>query len=116
MNPLDLLFGQIARQVQNHASPDTPGPSYDSNSILDTLGNIFNQHAQQRGEQFGGYQRDHDYAHDDNYADNFGGGIASSNEDPWGDPGLSNQQGDNSAFGNIESSDKDPYGDPGLQR
>jgi hypothetical protein len=111
MNPLDLLFGQIAGQIQRHGAPDTPGPEYDTNGILDAIGGIFGQHAQQRGEQFGGYNRDNDYANDSNY----NGGIASSDQDPYGDPGLSNQQGTNSAFGNIASSDEDPYGDPGAR-
>ena len=111
MNPLDLLFRQIAGQIQNHASPNTPGPSYDAGGILDQIGGIFGQHAQQNGQDFRGYDPNDDYTQDNNY----GGGIASSNEDPFGDPGVSNQQGDNSAFGNIESSDKDPFGDPGAR-
>jgi hypothetical protein len=111
MNPLDSLFRQIAGQIQNHASPDTPGPSYDSGGLLDTIGGLFNQHAQQSGGQFGGYDPNQDYRQDTNY----GGGIQSSDQDPYGDPGLSNQQGSNSAFGNIESSDNDPYGDPGAR-
>ena len=119
MNPLDMLFGQIAGQIQRHGSRDTPGPEYDTNGILDTIGGLFGQHAQERGEQFGGYNREQNYAGDNNYGgggygDNYGG-IASSDEDPYGDPGLSNQQGSNSAFGNIASSDEDPYGDPGLR-
>jgi hypothetical protein len=116
MNPLDSLFGQIAGQIQRHGSRDTPGPEYDTNSILDVIGGIFGQHAQQRGEGFGGYNPDNDYANDNNYyGDNYGGRIASSDEDPYGDPGLSNQQGTNAAFGNIASSDEDPYGDPGAR-
>lgn len=111
MNPLDMLFGQIAGQIQKHGSADTPGPAYDTNGILNVIGGLFNQHAQQSGQQFGGYNPNNNYANDNNY----GGGIASSDEDPYGDPGLSNQQGTNAAFGNIASSDEDPYGDPGAR-
>jgi hypothetical protein len=97
---LDSLFGQIARQITNHASPNTPGPSYDPSDLLSNLGNIFGQHAQQSGQQFGGYNP---------------GSYESSDNDPFGDPGQSNQQGSNAAFGNIQSSDADPYGDPGAR-
>lgn len=102
MNPLDLLFGQVTNAIQNHASPNTPGPAYDSGGILSTLSGLFGQHAQQSGQDFGGYSG--------------GGGVESSNQDPYGDPGASNQQGSDSAFGNVASSDQDPYGDPGAQR
>ena len=102
---LDSLFGQIARQITNHSSPNTPGPSYDPSDLLSSLGSIFGQHAEQNGQQFGGYNQGQDYSQ---------GGYESSDNDPFGDPGLSNQQGSNSAFGNIASSDEDPYGDPGA--
>ncbi len=110
MNPLDLLFGQIAKQIQNHASPDTPGPSYDSNEILNVLGGIFGQHAQQDGRDFGGYNQDHDYAHDDNYGD-----VAPASQDPFGDPADSGGQGSDSAFGDVRPASEDPFGDPADQ-
>ena len=94
LNPLDLLFGQVRSAIENHASPNTPGPAYDANPLLGMLGGLFGQHAQEQGQQFGGYN------------------TQSSDQDPYGDPG---QQG-GGQFGNAVSSDKDPYGDPGLQR
>ena len=92
LNPLDLLFGQVKNAIENHASPNTPGPVYDPNPLLGILGGLFGQHAQQSGGQF----------------DN----AKSSDEDPYGDPGA---QG-GGQFDNAKSSDEDPYGDPGLQR
>lgn len=99
MNPLNLLFGQIANTIQNHASPNTPGPSYDPSSLLSQLGGMFGQHAQQNGQDF-----------DPNY-----GNVLSSDQDPHGDPdaqGGGYQQTSNPQFGNVLSSDQDPYGDP----
>ena len=95
LNPLDLLFGQVRKSVENQASPDTPGPAFDANPLLGILGGLFGQHAQQQGQDFGGYN------------------TQSSDQDPYGDPGL---QGGGGQFGNAKSSDEDPYGDPGLQR
>jgi hypothetical protein len=113
MGPLDLLFGQIQRAIQDHSSPNTPGPSYDPNGLLGQLSGIFGQHAQQNG---GGF--------DPNYY-NQGqqggyGNVLSSNQDPYGDPGMQGgaQQvgyGQQGGFGNVLSSDQDPYGDPGQQ-
>lgn len=96
MSALDSLFGSIVNAITNHASKDTPGPEYDSNSILGTLSGLFNQHASQNGDSF---------THDESRF----GNVLSSNQDPYGDPG--NQQ-----FGNVRSSDEDPYGDPGTQQ
>ncbi len=94
MNPLSLLFGQVANTIMNHASPDTPGPSYDASGLLGQLGGLFGQHAQQSGQQFDPGQF---------------GNVMSSNQDPYGDPGA---QG-GGQFGNVMSSNQDPYGDPG---
>ena len=109
MNPLSLLFGQIANTITNHASPNTPGPSYDAGGLLSQLGGLFGQHAQQNGDQFDPGE----YAQHMNY--NQGGGqfgnVLSSDQDPYGDPGA---QG-GGQFGNVLSSDQDPYGDPGAQ-
>jgi hypothetical protein len=122
MNPLDLLFGQIANSVRQHSSPDTPGPAYDANPILGALSNVFGQHAQQNGQQFGGYDPNAQY---ENRGPDLGGGlfgggqqsqgggydnVQSSDADPYGDPGA---QG--SGYGNVQSSDADPYGDPGAR-
>jgi hypothetical protein len=103
MNPLDLLFGQISKEIQNHASPNTPGPSYDPSGLLNTLGGLFGQHAQQSGQDFGGY------------GDN-NSGIAPASEDPYGDPADSAQSGTNAAFGDVRPASEDPFGDPADQQ
>jgi hypothetical protein len=72
MNPLEMLFGQIANTITNHASPNTPGPSYDPGGLLGSLAGIFGQHAQQSGQQFDPGQF---------------GNVLSSDQDPYGDPG-----------------------------
>lgn len=103
MGPLDSLFGQIKNAIEQHASPNTPGPSYDANGILGQLAGLFGQNAPGMGQQFD--PQNHGY----------GQGIASSDEDPYGDPGA--QQGQlasQGGYGNIASSDEDPYGDPGA--
>ena len=105
MNPLDLLFGQVRRELERHSAPDTPGPSYDPNPLLGILGGLFGQTAQSQGANFDpdtGYQQAGDYNPQ-------WGNVASSDEDPHGDPGLQ-------VPGNVASSDEDPYGDPGLQQ
>jgi hypothetical protein len=131
---LDILFNQIQRAISDHSSPNTPGPSYDANPLLGQLAGMFGQTAQQHGlpfdpSQFGFGGNDQNYggniasSDQDPYGDpglgggfnnaGFGGGgIASSNQDPFGDPGVSGQQ---SAFGEIASSDQDPFGDPGRR-
>jgi hypothetical protein len=124
MNPLDLIFGQVANAVRQHASPDTPGPAYDPNPILGALSGLFGQHAQQNNQQFGGYDPNNDYS--GHQADPgilgslgglFGGGqgggnVQSSDADPYGDP---EDQG-GALPANVQSSDNDPYGDPEDQR
>ena len=125
---LNSIFGQIANTVRNHASSNTPGPSYDSNPLLDAIGGIFGQGAQQQGGQFNGYDRNADYSQHGGFDPGqlFGGGNQggqqgtmqnpmSSDQDPYGDPGLQGG-GQNASYGNALSSDQDPYGDPGLQR
>ncbi len=140
MNPLNILFGQLANSVQQHSSPDTPGPAYDANPVLGALSGIFGQHAQQTGQQFDGYNPNSQY---ENNGPNIGGmlggllgggaagglggllgglggggggqqnsGVQSSDADPYGDP--ENQGG--ASYGNVQSSDADPYGDPENQR
>jgi hypothetical protein len=109
MGPLDLLFGQIQRAIQDHSSPNTPGPSYDPNPLLGQLSGLFGQHAQQGGGGFGGYD-----PNQQGYGQQGGfGNVQSSDQDPYGDPGQ--QQGQGGGFGNVLSSDQDPYGDPGRQ-
>jgi len=111
MNPLNMLFGQIANTVMNHSSDQTPGPSYDSGGLLGSLAGIFGQQAQQSGQQFDpgehGNYSGYDYSQGGNL-----GNVQSSNQDPYGDPGA---QAGGGNFGNVQSSDQDPYGDPGRQ-
>jgi hypothetical protein len=94
MNPLEALFGQVQNAINEHGSPDTPGPSYDTGGLLGTLAGLFGQHAQQNGENFD--------------TSRFGN-VQSSNQDPYGDPGAQ------SSYGNVKSSNEDPYGDPGAR-
>jgi len=104
MNPLDLLFGQIRNTIQNHASPNTPGPSYDANGLLGQLGGLFGQHASQNGQDF-----NPDYQDDNSQY----GNVLSSNQDPYGDPDAQGgQQVSSQQYGNVLSSNQDPYGDP----
>lgn len=129
MNPLNLLFGQLVNSVQQHSSPDTPGPAYDANPIIGALSGIFGQHAQQTGQQFDGYNPNAQYENrgpdmggmlgglfgggQQNYGgQQNSGGVQSSDADPYGDP--ENQGG--ASYGNVQSSDADPYGDPENQR
>lgn len=113
MNPLNILFGQIANTISNHSSDQTPGPSYDAGGLLGSLAGIFGQQAQQRGESFD----PGDHGNYSGYNYNQGGGgqfgnVLSSDQDPHGDPGA---QAGGGQFGNVLSSDQDPYGDPGAR-
>ncbi len=121
MNPLDLLFGQIANTVRNHASPNTPGPAYDANPLLGALSGILGQHAQQSGNQFGGYQPDADYSQHGGFDPGqlFGqgggqGNVLPASQDPYGDPA---DQAQNTGMfgGNVRPASEDPYGDPADQ-
>ena len=115
MNPLDLLFGQVANTIRQHASPNTPGPSYDANPLLGALGSLFGQHAQQSGGSFGGFDPSQIFGGGGQNSNQGGmGNPISSDQDPYGDPGLQGGGGFNQS--NVASSDQDPYGDPGLQR
>jgi hypothetical protein len=110
MNPLDLLFNQVRGAIEEHGSPNTPGPSYDTGGILGQLAGLFGQHASSNGVDF-------------NPGDYGGGGqfgnVQSSNNDPYGDPGAQGGQnasyGGGGQFGNVQSSNNDPYGDPGAR-
>lgn len=128
MNPLDLLFGQVANAVRQHSSPDTPGPAYDANPILGALSGIFGQTAQQHNQQFSGYDPNNDYSQHQAGPDlggmlgglggMFGGGqgqgqgnVMPASHDPYGDP--ASQGG---GFGsNVTPASQDPYGDPADQ-
>jgi hypothetical protein len=130
MNPLNILFGQVANSLQQHSSPDTPGPAYDANPVLGALSGILGQHAQQTGQQFDGYNPQQQY---ENHGPDIGsmlgpllggaagGGLGSmiggmmgggQQNSGYAQPTGYDQQG---GYGNVQSSDADPYGDPGLQ-
>jgi hypothetical protein len=104
MNPLDLLFGQVRREIENHASPNTPGPSYDANGLLNILGGLFGQTAQNQGANF---DPDEGYNQAAGYNPQYGN-VLSASQDPYGDP--ADQQ-----FGKVKPASQDPYGDPADQ-
>jgi len=137
MNPLDLLFGQVAGAVQQHADPNTPGPQYDANPVLNALSGMFGNYAQQNGQQFGGYQPNQQYENNgpnlgsllgggalgalgglfgggqqDNSQQGGQGNVLDASQDPYGDPA---DQG-NAGLGNVRPASEDPYGDPADQR
>jgi len=115
MNPLDLLFGQVAGAVQQHSDPNTPGPAYDAHPVLNALGGMFGQYAQQNGQQFSGYQQGQQF-------ENNGPGIGGMLGGLLGGGALggllgggqqnTGQQGGN---GNVLDASQDPYGDPADQ-
>ena len=99
MSLLDSLFGQIAGTIQDHASPNTPGPSYDANPLLGTIASIFSNHAGQIGQSFD--------------PGSFGGqNVRPASEDPYGDPADQGQ----GLPANVRPASEDPYGDPADQR
>ena len=120
--PLDILFNQVAKAIGNHSAPHTPGPAYDSNPLLGGLQGIFNQFANSNGQQFNPGQQNQ-YGDPEEFFNQYGrvdddnqqGQIASSDQDPFGDPGLQGGRGQQVSQ-DIRSSDEDPFGDPGLQR
>lgn len=127
MNPLDLLFGQVAGAVQQHADPNTPGPGYDAGPVLGALGGMFNQYAQQNGQQFSGYDPNAQYQQQNNGPD-FGsmlGGLAGG-AGALGALGAlggllgGGQQNTNygqqsGLGGQVLDASQDPYGDPADQ-
>ena len=117
MNPMDLIFGQVENAVRSHASRDTPGPEFDAEPLLGNLRNILGG-----GQQGGGGGLE------SILGGLMGGGGGqqvpqqgtrqnplSSDQDPYGDPGLQGGGVQQTSYGNAISSDQDPYGDPGLQ-
>ncbi len=104
MGPLDLLFGQVKNAIEQHASPNTPGPSYDPGSLLGPLAGLFGQTASSNGMDF------------DQSASNqgYGGDVRPASEDPYGDP--ADQPGAQQGFGDVRPASEDPFGDPADQR
>jgi hypothetical protein len=125
--PLDLLFKQVAGAIQNHASPNTPGPSYNANPLLGALQSAFGQYANQTGSR---YDPHPDYDQGEEYANQYGpldfnqgaqqnhnqqgqfGNVLPASQDPYGDPADQPGQGQ---FGNVLPASQDPYGDPADQ-
>jgi len=125
MNPLDLLFGQVAGAVQQHADPNTPGPAYEPNPVLNALSGVFGNYAQQSGQQFGGYQPGQQY---ENHGPNIGsmlgglmgggaaGGALGALGGMLGGGGQQNTgYGQQGGMGNVLDASQDPYGDPADQ-
>ena len=118
--PLDLLFGQVAKAIQSHSAPNTPGPSYNANPLLGALQGVFGQFAGQSGSQF---NRQPDYDDGEEFNQQYGNVLPAS-QDPHGDPadqaqGQFTNQGqftDQGQFGNVLPASQDPYGDPADQR
>lgn len=139
MNPLDLLFGQVAGAVQQHADPNTPGPAYDAHPVLNALSGMFGHYAQQNNQQFSGYQQGQQYQNNGpgfgsmiggllggggaagalgalggllggGQQNTGGGNVVDASQDPYGDPA------DGGGYGNVQSASQDPYGDPADQR
>ncbi len=103
-SPLDLIFGQITKAISNHASPNTPGPSYDANPLLGALQGIFNNHAGQTGHPF---TPNPQYGYGEDFHQQYGN-VAPASQDPWGDPADS--QG--GFQGQVRPASEDPWGDP----
>jgi len=102
MGLLDILFGQVSRTINNHSSPNTPGPVYDPSDLLGQLSGVFGQHASSNNEDFQSGQGQGDY-----------GNVRPASEDPHGDPA---DQPGGGQFGNVRPASEDPYGDPADQR
>ena len=114
--PLDFLFNQVTQAIQTHASPNTPGPSYNANPVLGALQGVFGQFAGQHGAQFNP-QADYDNGEEFNqhYGQHMGqygnqgyGNVLPASADPYGDPADQPNQG----YGNVLPASADPYGDP----
>lgn len=109
MSALDFLFNQVQNAIQQHSSPNTPGPSYDANPLLGAISSIFGNHAAQNGQTFNADPQHAQYA---NQFSNQYGNVLPSSADPYGDPADQQQ----SQFGNVLPSSADPYGDPADQQ
>jgi len=119
MGLLDMLFNQVSQTINNHSSPNTPGPAYDPSDLLSQLSGIFGQQAAANNEEFSGYGNVRP-ASEDPYGDpadqsNEGqfGNVLPASQDPYGDPADQSNEGQ---FGNIRPASEDPYGDPADQR
>ena len=108
--PLDFLFNQVSRAIQQHASPNTPGPSYNANPILGALQGAFSQFAGQHGAQFNPQPH---YDNGEEYQQHYGqfGNVLDASQDPYGDPADQPNQG----YGNGLPASADPYGAPADQ-
>jgi len=116
MNPLDLLFGQVAGAVQQHADPNTPGPGYDPHPVLGALSGMFGQYAQQNGQQFSGYQQGQQFENNGpNIGGMLGGLLGGAGGALGGLFGGGQQEPQQGGTGNVLDASQDPYGDPADQ-
>ncbi len=107
--PLDFLFNQVTQAIQSHASPNTPGPSYNANPLLGAIQGAFSNFAGQSGAQYNPQQG---YDNGQQFQQQYGN-VMDASQDPYGDPADQNTaQGQ---FGNVQSASQDPYGDPADQ-
>lgn len=107
--PLDFLFNQVTQAIQSHASPNTPGPSYNANPLLGALQGAFSNFAGQNGSQFTPQQG---YDNGQQFQQQYGN-VQDASQDPYGDP--ANQGSVQGQFGNVQDASQDPYGDPADQ-
>ena len=119
--PLDFLFNQVTQAIQSHASPNTPGPSYNANPVLGALQGVFSNFAGQHGAQYNPHP---DYDNGEEFGQQYGGynqqgqnqnygNVLPASQDPYGDP--ADQMTDQGQFGNVLPASQDPYGDPADQ-
>ena len=111
--PLDFLFNQVTQAIQSHASPNTPGPSYNANPVLGALQGVFSNFAGQNGAQYNAHP-DYDNGEEFNqqYGQYQGQNVLPASADPYGDPA---DQPGGGQFGNVLPASADPYGDPADQ-
>jgi len=110
--PLDFLFNQVTQAIQSHASPNTPGPSYNANPVLGALQGAFSNFAGQHGAQFNPQPG---YDNGEQFQQEYGqyGNVLDASQDPYGDPADAGTiQGQ---YGNVLDASQDPYGDPADQ-
>ena len=117
--PLDFLFNQVSQAIQSHASPNTPGPSYNANPVLGALQGVFSNFANQHGAQ---YTPQQGYDNGEEFNQQYGqygqqnqnyGNVLPASQDPYGDP--ADQGSVQGQFGNVLPASQDPYGDPADQ-
>lgn len=99
---LDDLLRQVKDAITNHSNDREQHGGYEPSGLLGTIESLFGNHA---GNENVASSNQDPYGDPGQQAT---GNVASSDTDPYGDPGVS-------VPGNVLSSDRDPYGDPGRQ-